>query len=133
MKEMREQDFKLRLLGIRLSNFQDENEEKNQQARIDDLFKKKLEKAKESVVSTNSDNELNNSSEIIEYNDQVDGLDEPDQPDAPSYLCPVCSIRRFTHLNELNEHVCYLKFYHIIYHLTRPNFSFSLVLGRLLP
>lgn len=40
---MDEQDFKIRLIGIRLSNFQDEMhiEERSQQAKIDDLFKRK--------------------------------------------------------------------------------------------
>lgn len=115
---MNEQDFKLRLLGIRLSNFQDENDEKNQQAKIDELFKRKLEKAKEqsSTASTSSNSELNNSTESIFYDDQVDlnAAESNDQQDnqsnntnEESYLCPVCSVRRYNQLDQLNEHVDY--------------------------
>ena len=42
LKEMNDKpDLFLRLIGIRLSNFKDENDNKNQYAKIDELFKRK--------------------------------------------------------------------------------------------
>ena len=103
LKEMREQEnCRLRLIGIRLSNFQGENEDtSNQQIKIDDLFKRKIESSNlNSSNESNKDNSSNNSNDL-------DNQASDNQTNSNDFLCPVCSIRRYNELDQLNEHMDY--------------------------
>lgn len=119
LKEMKDQELKLRLIGIRLSNFQGENEEKNQQTTLLDLFKRK---SGNSLTSDNLEMLLKNedtNDSSVSTDDQIDGNNQiekikstdVDQNNVASndetYLCPVCTIRRFSDVNQLNEHIDY--------------------------
>ena len=106
-------ELRLRLIGIRLSNFQEENEERNQQTRIDDLFKKKPEDSIQPVPYTSSANGsgAESSDQTVKLSELNDSSDLNGSPDAAettnSFLCPVCSIRRFSALDQLNDHIDY--------------------------
>lgn len=124
LNEMSNQDLKLRLIGIRLSNFQGETEAKNQQTRIDALFKRKLEdhavpSASISIPSSDvSVAESSSSDQTANGGDSADNLNELNDSDGlannsegadptNSFLCPVCSVRRFSELDQLNSHMDY--------------------------
>ena len=143
LNELTSQEIKLRLLGIRLSNFQEEGEEnpKNQQMRIDELFKRKQSEEPSndgqastsgnvSVESSSSNQTLNgdSASSLSELNDSggsnhaTNSTEATNNPTisaetannptnstetATSFLCPVCSIRRFSELDQLNDHIDY--------------------------
>lgn len=129
LNEMSNQKLKIRLIGIRLSNFQGENEDKNQQTRIDELFKRKTEECSSiSSAQACASSDVNSSGASAESGDQTANgddlagdLSEPDNsstlenPNSSdsgdttnnSFLCPVCSIRRFDTLDRLNNHIDY--------------------------
>lgn len=134
LKEMDGNDLKLRLIGIRVSNFIDENEEKNskQQTKIEDLFKKKQMVSNDNQSTSyqvNDVNDLNDANDVNDMNDvnddesnefdtneEIDGENKSTSNDPngsnfngqkESFLCPVCSISRFDELNDLNQHVDY--------------------------
>lgn len=128
LNEMSSEEIRLRLIGIRLSNFQEENDEKNQQTRIDELFKRKSNNDVQAAPSTSSDVNCSNvSAESSSSNQTVNGGDSAsslselndssgsnnpnlansNRAETNSLLCPVCSIRRFSELNQLNDHIDY--------------------------